>query len=170
MLRRSWLSLLCLPLLAEAAAPPRAAAPPSPPTFTEEQVTSGRQLYSRQCAPCHGAAQEGGEAGPALRGAAFQTKWAGKPWQELFEQIRRTMPVTQPGGLARSQYEDLTALLLAVNGQAAGTTRLSASNVAVTRAPEPRVADTEWLHHRGDAGSMNYSPLAQIRKDNISRL
>ena len=172
MLRRSWLPLLCLPLLAQAAAPsrPRTPAPLSPPTFTEEQVTSGRQLYARQCAPCHGAAQEGGEAGPALRGLVFQRKWADKPWQELFEQMRRTMPVTQPAGLPRSQYEDLTALLLAVNGQAAGNTRLSANGVAVSRAPEPAVPDTEWLHHRGDAGSMNYSPLAQIRRDNISRL
>ncbi len=118
-----WLTLLCLPLLANAAAPPRAApaVPAGPPSFTVEQVAAGRQLYARQCAPCHGAAQEGGEAGPALRGNAFQTKWAGKPWQELFEQMRRTMPVTQPAGLPRSQYEDLTALLLSVNGQEAGT-------------------------------------------------
>ncbi len=29
---------------------------------------------------------------------------------------------------------------------------------------------TEWLHHRGDAGSMNYSALDLINRDNIDRL
>ena len=146
---------------------PRPTTPP-PPTFTAEQVDSGRQIYSRQCAPCHGASQEGGEAGPALRGNVFQRKWAGKPW-DLFEQTRRTMPVTQPGGLPTAQYEDLVALLLSVNGQQPGAARLSAGN-APDRVFEPRIPDAEWLHHRGDAGSLNYSPLNQIRADNISKL
>jgi quinoprotein glucose dehydrogenase len=163
------LALLCmpLPLLAAAPAPPQ---PPAPPVFTTEQVTAGSQLYARQCAACHGASQEGGEAGPALRGEVFQRKWAARPWQELFEQTRRTMPITQPGGLPRSQYEDLVALLLSVNGTAAGATRLSASGVAPSRAPDKMAPDTEWLHHRGDAASRNYSPLAQIDRSNIARL
>jgi len=163
------LSLLAQSALA-AAPPPRNQAPPEPPTFTSEQAAAGGQVYARQCAPCHGAAQEGGEAGPALRGEAFQRKWSTRPWQELFEQTRRTMPVTQPGGLPRSQYEDLVALLLSVNGQAPGTTRLSANGVAPSRAPDPIAPDTEWLHHRGDAGSLNYSPLAQIQRGNLARL
>jgi mono/diheme cytochrome c family protein len=152
------LALLCMPLPVLAAAP-APAQPPAPPVFTTEQVAAGSQLYSRQCAACHGAAQEGGEAGPALRGEVFQRKWAARPWQELFEQTRRTMPVTQPGGLPRSQYEDLVALLLSVNGTAPGATRLSASGVAPSRAPDKPAPDTEWLHHRGDAASRNYSPL-----------
>jgi len=160
------LLLLTLPALA-AAPPPQ---PLAPPTITSEQVTAGSQLYARMCAACHGAAQEGGEGGPALRGEVFQRKWSSRPWQDLFEQTRRTMPVTQPGGLQRSQYEDLVALLLSVNGQAPGTARLSASGVAPARAPDPPAPDTEWLHHRGDAGSDNYSPLAQINRENLSRL
>jgi quinoprotein glucose dehydrogenase len=159
------LPVLCLSTVARAAEP----APPPPASFTAAQVESGRALYARQCAACHGAAMEGGEAGPALRGTVFQRKWSARPWQELFEQTRRTMPVTQPGGLARTQYEDLVALLLSANGQAAGNTRLAAGD-APARAVEPPVADTEWLYHRGDAGSRNYSPLAQIRPDNIARL
>ncbi|MBK9252031.1 MAG: cytochrome c [Proteobacteria bacterium] len=98
--------LLTLPGWAGAAAAPPAPPPLSaaPPAFTAAQVEAGRTLYSRQCAACHGAAQEGGEAGPARRGTAFLAKWGPKPWQELYEQTRRTMPVTQPAGLARSQY------------------------------------------------------------------
>jgi quinoprotein glucose dehydrogenase len=161
------IALLCLPLCAMAAAPP---VPPEPPTITAEQVEAGRQLYARQCAVCHGASQEGGEAGPALRGEVFQRKWSARPWQELFEQTRRTMPITQPGGLPRSQYEDLVALLLSVNGQANGSARLSASGVAPSRTPDKAAPDTEWLHHRGDAGSLNYSPLEQIERGNLARL
>jgi len=162
------IALLCLPLCAMAAAPPPP--PPAPATITAEQVEAGRQLYARQCAVCHGASLEGGEAGPALRGEVFQRKWATRPWQELFEQTRRTMPITQPGGLPRSQYEDLVALLLSVNGQPAGTARLSASGVAPSRTPDKAAPDTEWLHHRGDPGSLNYSPLEQIERSNIARL
>ncbi len=165
------IALLCLPLCPSlcsiAAAPP---SPPEPPAITAEQVEAGRQLYARQCAVCHGAAQEGGEAGPALRGEVFQRKWSARPWQELFEQTRRTMPITQPGGLPRSQYEDLVALLLSVNGQATGSARLSASGVTPSRTPDKPAPDTEWLHHRGDAGSLNYSPLEQIERGNIARL
>src|SRR5689334_15514226 len=165
----SLIGLLCLSLPGLAAAPPPAP-PPVPPTITAEQVAAGREVYARQCAVCHGPAQEGGEAGPALRGEAFQRKWAARPWQDLFEQTRRTMPITQPAGLPRAQYEDLVALILSVNGQATGTARLSASGVAPSRAPDREAPDTEWLHHRGDPGSRNYSPLAQIGRDNISRL
>ena len=159
------LFVLGISSVARAAAP---AAPPPPPSFTAEQAASGQQIYARLCAPCHGAAQEGGEAGPALRGSTFQRKWADKPW-DLYEQTRRTMPATQPGGLPRAQYEDLVALLLSVNGQEPGSARLSASN-APERNFEPRIPDAEWLHHRGNAGSLNYSPLNQIRADNVARL
>src|SRR6185369_14016467 len=164
-----FIALLCLPLPLRAAAP-TPAQPPAPASFTTEQVAAATPVYARQCAICHGAAQEGGEAGPALRGEVFRRKWAARPWQELFEQMRRTMPITQPGGLPRSQYEDLVALLLSVNGQAPGSTRLAASGVAPARAPDPPAPDTEWLHHRGDAGSHNYSPLAQIERGNLARL
>ena len=69
--------LLALPGWAQAAAAPPAPPPLSaaPPAFTAAQVEAGRSLYARQCAACHGAAQEGGEAGPALRGTAFMAEW-----------------------------------------------------------------------------------------------
>jgi len=106
---------------------------------------------------------EGGAAGPALVGSTFTQKW-GNRWTQLFEQTRRTMPVTQPGRLPGSQYEQLAALLMLVNGRTPGTEPLALG------AFEPPIPDAEWLHHRGDPGSLNYSPLAQIRADNIARL
>ena len=120
-----------------------AAEPAATTTYTEAQLASGRALYAQHCALCHGATLNGGEAGPALRGRAFTDKWAGKPAAELYELTRRTMPVTQPGGLAASQYADLVALMLQDNPQVPGpvpgttaTAALPAGNgVAARRTP-----------------------------------
>ncbi len=131
--------------------------------FSADQSSAGRTLYPRLCAPCHGAALEGGEAGPALRGQTFMNKWAGKPFAELFEITRRTMPVTQPGGLSGDQYTQLLAFVLESNGIAASTTALAVTPARVQ-------ADSEWLQHRGDAGSLNYSAVDQIDRSNISHL
>jgi len=138
-------------------------AQPAVPTFTAAQAEAGRQAYARQCALCHGESLQGGAAGPALAGNAFMQKWANR-WIPLFEQTRRTMPVTAPGSLPGSQYEDLSAFLMLSNGQSPGAQRLALGPF------EPPIPDAEWLHHRGDPGSLNYSPLNQIRADNISRM
>jgi quinoprotein glucose dehydrogenase len=132
-------------------------------SFSAQQSAAGRALYSQQCAPCHGAALEGGEAGPALRGQTFMGKWANKPFAELFELTRRTMPVTQPGRLPREQYGQILAHVMESNGIKASATAL---DVAPGRIPP----DTEWLQHRGDAGSLNYSPLDQIDRSNVAKL
>ena len=176
----------CGPLANAAAPSPRIA-------YTEAQAATGRALYVQHCAICHGSQLEGGEAGPALRGSVFATKWGDKPLADLFEQTRRTMPVTQPGGLPRSQYADLIAYILYGNGHPAGSTTLlpdaamlaqvlpatpagaapvalPGAGTAAAKTAWPAVADTEWLHHRGDAGSTNYSPLDQIDRGNVSRL
>lgn len=151
------LALLLLPLGA------MGAQPPAVPSFTAAQAEGGRAVYARNCAICHGTALEGGVAGPALLGSAFVQKW-GNRWTQLFEHTRRTMPVANPGQLPGPDYEQLAALMLSVNGQSPGRDRLALG------AFEPPIPDAEWLHHRGDAGSLNYSPLAQIRPDNIARL
>ncbi len=124
---------------------------------------SATATYAQYCAVCHGANLEGGEAGPALRGRAFVGKWTGKPVAELYEFTRRTMPVTQPGGLTRSQYSDLVALVLTRNELPTGDLAKAVAAAAV-------LPDTEWLQHRGDAGSTNYSPLDQIDAGNVSQL
>jgi quinoprotein glucose dehydrogenase len=132
-------------------------------SYSASQADAGRAIYSRLCAACHGAALEGGEAGPALRGLVFMNKWKDKPFTELFEQTRRTMPVTQPGGLPREQYEQLLAWVMASNG-------IAASNTPLAAPAKKALADAEWLQHRGDAGSLNYSALDQIDRNSIARL
>ncbi|MDR2216036.1 MAG: PQQ-binding-like beta-propeller repeat protein [Nevskiaceae bacterium] len=147
---------------AAAGAQPAANNPFAP---TAQRLSAGAALYQQHCALCHGPSMEGGEAGPALSGRTFASKWA-RQAQALFEQTRRTMPVTQPGGLTQANYADLTALMM--NGGA--TPNAAAAGPAPAAPALPPVPDTEWLHHRGDAGSTNYSPLAQIDASNVSRL
>ncbi len=144
----------------------RRAAADSPFAPTSQRLAAGEALYQQHCALCHGQTMGGGEAGPPLRGRAFTRKWNGQS-QALFELTRRTMPVTQPGGLSQSAYAQLTALM--INGGA--PTVAGSPDAATTAQPAlPPVPDTEWLHHRGDAGSRNYSALAQIDAGNVARL
>jgi quinoprotein glucose dehydrogenase len=160
---------LTLALAALAAAPIdralAAAADPFAPTAT--RLASANALYQQHCALCHGPSMGGGEAGPPLAGRAFTRKWTGQP-QALFELTRRTMPVTQPGGLSQSAYADLTALMMGSAPSTAGASAVGATSAQVPTLPA--APDTEWLHHRGDAGSRNYSPLSQIDARSVSRL
>ena len=69
-----------------------------PRLFTEAQAASGKRVYERSCAACHGAALLDGTA-PRLSGPAFQASW-GDPrvtLDDLFFIIRTTMPPWGPG-------------------------------------------------------------------------
>jgi hypothetical protein len=43
------------------------------------------------------------------------SRWTGKSVGDLFDLIRLTMPDDDPGSLAREEYADLVAFILAVN-------------------------------------------------------
>lgn len=154
--------------------------------YTVAQAASGREVYQRECALCHGAELEGGEAGPALAGEAFRIAWTGRTLGELFALTRRTMPVTRPAGLPDNTYAELIAYLLNRNGYVPGARPLPAEPAVLSAialpAPERgtpvalRARDdsggetVEWLHHRGDPGSLNYSSLELINRDNVHEL
>jgi quinoprotein glucose dehydrogenase len=158
------------------------AAPASAQTaagYTLAQAAQGRALYQQHCIMCHGETLGGGEAGPTLRGNDFLGKWTGKPTAALFEKMRSTMPVTRPGGLAATEYAGLLAYLFYSNGIEPGPTTMQTPAAASARALPPLPTATarqpsgptvEWLHHRGDAGSLNYAPLDEINASSISRL
>jgi quinoprotein glucose dehydrogenase len=146
-------------------APPLCAQAITSIRYEAPQATAGAVTYGALCAMCHGQNLEGGEAGPSLRGKAFLDKWVARPYAELLEQTRRTMPVTRPGSLSITQTAELLALIAQRNGVTAMAT--STSGASTEKLP---AADTEWLQHRGDAASTNYSPLAQIDRSNVNRL
>lgn len=126
------------------------------------------EAYLKHCAACHGPELRGGETGPALVGAAFQQKWGSLPAQVLELFTKGSMPPTNPGGLAPADYAASVAHIRAVNGWAPAAPAAAVPAAGTTAAmPAP---DTEWLHHRGDAGSRSYSPLAQIDRHNVKDL
>jgi glycine/D-amino acid oxidase-like deaminating enzyme/mono/diheme cytochrome c family protein len=86
--------------------------------FSQQQARKGGETYLKYCGSCHAQA--------AHRGEAFQSSWSGRSAAELFDYLRTTMPNDNPGKLSRSQYADLVAYLLQLNGMPAGPRSLSA--------------------------------------------
>ena len=87
-----------------------------------QEATSGKALYSQQCASCHGENLEG-RSGPPLAGGDFQSRW---PTADLTNKIKNTMPQDNPGKLTGSQAADLAAYIQ--------QNRSAAPNAATARA------------------------------------
>jgi quinoprotein glucose dehydrogenase len=154
--------------------------------YSLEQAAAGRIVYGRECAACHGPELEGGEAGPGLAGLGFRSRWKNLPLAELFDLTRQTMPVTNPAGLPDAEYAAVVAYILNRNAYAAGSDSLLADAGALAEykfvdparsepipLEEASTAEglmVEWLHHRGTAGSQNYSDLDLINADNVGDL
>lgn len=90
---------------------------------TADQQARGANTFTAQCSKCHGANLQGVEA-PALVGPDVMQQWgtAGA----IFDYFSHAMPPNAPGSLPQSDYVDILAHILAVNGFAAGTTELTA--------------------------------------------
>ena len=87
--------------------------------YTLGQAKRGA-LKSGLCIECHGDGFVGGPA-PELAGPDFAAKWEGRSVGDLFDLMRLTMPDNDPGALAREEYADLVAYILAVNKFPTGT-------------------------------------------------
>lgn len=86
--------------------------------YTEEQADRGETAFRTNCAACHLPNQ--------FRGGAFRARWEGRTAYDLVDQLRATMPMDNPGGLALGTYVDVTAYLLSLNRFEAGATELPA--------------------------------------------
>ncbi len=93
--------------------------------YTGEQADRGQPLYNQQCASCHGDTLMGGESAPPLAGGEFLSNWNGLTLGDLFERIRKTMPLDKPGKLSRETNADILAYMLRVNEFPTGDTELS---------------------------------------------
>ena len=93
--------------------------------YTEEQAKRGEALYQKECKSCHGVALAGGESSPPLTGGAFLSNWNGLTLGDLFERIRKTMPLNAAGKLNRQQNADVLAFVLSANKFPSGKTELS---------------------------------------------
>ncbi|TFH75116.1 alcohol dehydrogenase [Gammaproteobacteria bacterium LSUCC0112] len=159
-----------------ATAVPALAQLPQVNTYTEEQANAGASAYEQNCAACHGRNMAGGTGGPALSGAAFATRWAGRDLGALINLITTSMP---PGGssqLLPGDFLNITAHMLRSNGVRAGATPLTAGATAtladLPRSTNPATGNASAPAPVGVtvAGSIeNYEPLTSAEMTSPSR-
>jgi len=78
----------------------------------QEQVSAGQEVYSNQCASCHGENLEGVSA-PALNSA---TLFEFSDAAALYDYISQEMPLGAPGSLSETEYRQVEAYVLDQNG------------------------------------------------------
>jgi S-disulfanyl-L-cysteine oxidoreductase SoxD len=108
--------------------------------YTAAQAIRGQQLYTAQCAACHGKALEG-TVGSPLVGSAFLANWNARPLGNLVDKIQKTMPFELPGSLNRQQSTDLAAYILQAGKFSAGTSELNDSALGQITFPAARTAE-----------------------------
>lgn len=113
---------------------PSAVVAADPPTsavavYTDAQAASGRQVYYRTCAVCHGE-DLAGKVGPALTGRQFHQMVAAQNMTAplLFRFIATQMPQTKPGSLTPTECTEIMAFILKRNGYPSGGTPLTAES------------------------------------------
>jgi alcohol dehydrogenase (cytochrome c) len=84
-------------------------------SFTQAQSDTGRATYDSTCAMCHGSNLDDGPLGAPLKGDAFMRKYGGQSVRALFDVMRTTMPVSNPGSLPVETYAALVAFVLDEN-------------------------------------------------------
>ena len=97
--------------------------------YTKSQADAGKDVFQKVCAICHGDRLQGG-AGPALAGQQFLSV---SQFQEVtaayfYHFMSTHMPLTDPGSLTKTQYLDIMAYFLKINGYAAGPHPLTAND------------------------------------------
>lgn len=86
----------------------------------------GQEVWSTNCAACHGEDLLGGAA-PSLVGDDFFAQWTDRTVADLYERIQTTMPAVDPGSLTSDQYTDVVAFVLQANGFRPGEKELKSS-------------------------------------------
>ncbi|MGH7104964.1 MAG: c-type cytochrome [Acetobacteraceae bacterium] len=123
------LGLTLLLPMASAAAYTKPDAMASKGYFTKAQASAGQAIFESTCAICHGHHLEGG-VGPALAGKQFLSV---SQFQQItadyfYHFMSTHMPLTDPGSLTKTQYLDVMAYFLEMNGYASGPKELTAND------------------------------------------
>lgn len=93
--------------------------------YTAAQAARGEQLYMNLCVSCHPAGTYAQQA--------FRDKWNGAPVAQLFDFVSNMMPKNEPGTLELTEYADLIAYMLKVNGAPAGKAPLPPDSAALRK-------------------------------------
>lgn len=99
--------------------------------YTEAQAKTGQDVYTKNCAECHGQDLAGDGFAPALKGPEFMNNWNGLTVGELFERIRISMPPTNPNAVSAKEKADILAFMFHEAGFPAGQTALPSTTDAL---------------------------------------
>ena len=127
--------------------------------FTAEQATAGRAIYQATCSTCHLPDMKGTFEAPPLSGANFMNMWRSRPTSDLFNRIRTTMPITNPGSLSDQDAVNLVAYILQANGAIPGTQPLTAETIVPIGAVATGDAHCVRAANRGRHGAAGNAPL-----------
>ena len=130
--------------------------------FTAEQAQSGRALYDRNCAACHGIDLEGSGDAPPLAGSTFMLKWGPKMVSELFGLILGTMPPANPQSLDEAAALNATVYILQRNGAQPGNDGLRAGATTRIGAIATGQAPSANLSAQGRAGRSGILPTIAL--------
>jgi alcohol dehydrogenase (cytochrome c) len=167
-------------------------------TITADQSNRGQSAYGKVCASCHGAALEGTQFGPALKGAAFAAHWSDQSRAAFAEKLRTTMPPGKLGLVDGDTYADIEAYLIKINAGAPASSERQAGGMmgpmqrraddpqfltalrarkslldsvsAVTEATLEQPAPGDWVMWRRTYDALGFSPLRQIDRSNVKHL
>jgi mono/diheme cytochrome c family protein len=93
--------------------------------FTRKQADRGKELYTTHCSECHLGTLLGSDMTPPLVGGDFLSNWTDSTLGDLFDRIRKTMPMSNPGSVPRDAIPDILAYILIVNKMPVGEMELS---------------------------------------------
>jgi mono/diheme cytochrome c family protein len=91
--------------------------------FTQAQAARGRDTYVGMCKACH--------TPESHTGPAFVNTWSGRSLWDLFLYVSGEMPKNDPGSLASSDYAQVLAYLLEMNGMPAGKDELPTDSLVL---------------------------------------
>jgi alcohol dehydrogenase (cytochrome c) len=94
-------------------------------TFSS-QAEAGALAFGSNCAACHGVNLEGTTLGPLLSGNSFLRRWGTQTPALLLNNIQTNMPPGGNDGISNSDYLNIVAHILNVNGVDGAITALTA--------------------------------------------
>jgi S-disulfanyl-L-cysteine oxidoreductase SoxD len=93
--------------------------------YTAAQAARGKPRFEASCSRCHNIALAGSERGPALKGAAFWSKWDNENLGSLYTLMRDTMPRDGGASVVSDEVKtDILAYILSVSGMPPGNDEL----------------------------------------------
>ncbi|GAN81382.1 c-type cytochrome [Acidocella aminolytica] len=128
-------AFLTFPVAAQAASCPSGNA-----IYTSADATQGRTDYNNECAACHNG-DLSGNSGPALAGSKFESylEFTKISAQQLYGFIAEQMPANNPGGLSKTQYDDIFAYILSYNHYPSGDVGIKSQDLScLSMLPYPK--------------------------------